>query len=289
MGKEYVAGVSFVEGVAHVAVLMLRKGEVSVAHVEEFKDGRNGGVWYLHSLLEKSSKIFKKVSKVSIALDNASVALHTFPIDSSLTPADRQNQIDWELGNFIPNYLSRSSINDVHVLRTRAQEHVAELLVITAGKPTVVRLQQSLAHEGFELHMLDTNHFSGQYALSINYPEARTKSVLLASIGHDRVDAGMVNHGRLSSYSFTSVASADDVASYLLKQTEASPGIDVIVYGTGIDTPMLNMLDEKFPGKLVRLNPFRMLPTASYFRDEGMLVGLEHRYTAAVGIALRRQ
>ena len=289
MSKEIVAGISYANETAQVAVLEIRKGDIRVLHLEEYKNDKTGDLWFLQNLITRKEKTFKKISKVSVALDSASVVLHSFPIDSSLSQVERNEQVAWELSNLIRGFNGKEYINDVHVLQMHAQDHVADSFVVAAKRTDVFKIQHALADRKFELHIVDTNHFGGQYALLVNYPEVKMKTVALASVGEHRIDIGTLNHGRLTSYCYSKHSIEDEAVAFLSGFISKLPATDLFVFGTGIDSSLMRKLQTECSFVVTKLNPFRRLSVASSVRDFSALAGKEHHFGACVGVALRKE
>lgn len=289
MAKEFIAGVSFTGTTTQIAVLEIRNGEASIATVEEFRNETKNEFWYLEPLLAKSKKIFKKISKVSVAFDNAALFMHSFPADSALSQVDRQEHVRWELSNYIPDFHPQEYVNDLHILRTHVQEQVVDLFVVSAKRSLLHQLQSALSAGHYELHVVDTNHFSSQYSLLVNYPEIKTASVVLVAMNGNRIDAGALRNGRLTNYQYTAVTSVDEICGYLqLYVEDILPGVELFVCGTAVSNELIAAIKEKMNITATKLNPFRKMPVQSSF-DGDSVIGQEHRFAACVGIALRKQ
>src|SRR5262249_31872876 len=118
---EYIAGISASPQAAHIVVMRARNGERQIVHAREHtNDGASGDLWYLEPLLSKKQSWFRKVSRVCLALENSSVALHGFPLDTSLPQVERNEQVQWELSNFVKEYRAKDHVADVHLLADRA-------------------------------------------------------------------------------------------------------------------------------------------------------------------------
>ena len=289
MGKKYIAGVSFADNAAQVAVLELRHDHVAVVHLEEYKNGMNDSVWFLESLREKKAKIFKKVSKVSIALDCAAVVLHSFPMDTSLNHAEQREQVKWELSTLAQDVQPDDQINDVHVLRTHTQDGVAEMFVVSARRSYLQQIHQALHERKYELHLVDTNHFAGQYALAVNYPEAKEKPFVLASIGEQRIDMGTLHNGKLIAYRYIVESLPEEKAKQLATFVREASVEALYVFGTGCSFSVMKGVQDLVDVKITKANPFRRVPIASSLRDTGLILGQEHKFVACVGVALRKE
>jgi hypothetical protein len=286
MGKDYVAGVSFSGSAAQIAVLELRSGRTSVAHLEEWTGGGSAS-WYLGPLLERRQKLYRKVERVSVAFDESQLIALTFPVDAALDHVERNRHIHWELSNFIADFSPKDFIVDSHILRTKAQEQLSELLVIAAQRSLVFGVQQTLADARFELGTADTRMFGGLYALLVNYPERKDLQSALVLLSGDRIDIGTVAHGRLTAYA--QLQSGDDAQKAAFARSALQgTGEGTYLFGDIAPSLMTSMLAELGPGAEL-LDPLRRLPVLSGFRDIDALAGQEYRFAPSIGVALRKQ
>ncbi|MBI4546631.1 MAG: hypothetical protein HY707_01520 [Ignavibacteriae bacterium] len=292
MGKEYIGGVSFTDDTAQVAVLEVGGSEIKVRYLEDIKKGSSDDLWFLQGVFEMKEKRVrkvKKVKKVSVAVDNASLFLHSFPMDTSLTKAEQNEHVDWELSNYLSEYNPKDYVNDVHILRTKAREHVCHVLTISVKKSLIYGIQNMLSENKFELHIIDTNHFGAQYALITNYPEVKTKVVALVAVAHHRVDAGLLHSGRLIAYRYGLMTNRDDAVKLLQEVLKDTTISDLFIYGTAVSTEVVGAIENSLNIKVTKLNPFQRLKIASSFRDFERFLGREHRFAASVGCALRKE
>ena len=287
--SDYVAGVSFGDGVAHVAVLEVRKQHVELRYLQEISDGSGGELWFLQPLIARAARPLRKVKKASVAIDNASVFLHSFPLDTTLSQVEQNEHIVWELSNFLPDFKPGEYIRDVHTLQVHAQQHVNDVFVVAARRSLIFEIQEALAKEKIELHVADTSHFGAQYALLVNYPEVKTKTTALLNVSQARVDGGILHNGRLTRYRYLPATSADEVLEFLQSLVNIHSITDVFFYGTNATHSIVNAARQQLKVNAEMLNPLRRLPVSSRFRDFSVYNGREYRFAPAIGCALRKQ
>ncbi|MBI4810535.1 MAG: hypothetical protein HY800_03660 [Ignavibacteriales bacterium] len=145
MAKEIIAGISVSGKLAHLAVFEIRETETKLLHIEEFTNTSGDELWFLSKVLNPNSRILKKITKVSVALDSASIVLHRFPMDITLTQAEQNEHVHWELSNFITDYQAKDYVYDLHILRLNAREQVADLLVVAVKRVKIYKIQEALA------------------------------------------------------------------------------------------------------------------------------------------------
>ncbi|HTK83029.1 MAG TPA: hypothetical protein VL633_12115 [Bacteroidota bacterium] len=288
MGKEFIAGVSFADNAAQVAVLKLHRGNITVVHLEEYKSGSKDDLWFLESFRRKESKIFKKLSKVSVALDGSMLLQHSFPMDSTLSEDDRREHILWEMSNFLPGKSPGEHALDARVLREGSTEGVTEMFVASASRPYILRIAEELEDHNYELQIVDTIYFAGQYSLAVNYPELQ-KNIALASVGEQRVDAGILEEGNLVSFRSFTGASPVERAEQLVHFMREEEVNSAQIFGSGCSFGFIKTLQGNGNVEVTKMNPFRRVQMSSDLVDSGMARGQEHRFASCVGIALRKE
>jgi Tfp pilus assembly PilM family ATPase len=289
MSKEISAGISISGNRAELAVFKFDEREYTLLHLQEYLRSDEHDLWFLQPLIEPHERILKKISHVSIALDTGSVFLHSYPIDSSLTQSEQNEHTNWELSRFIPEFKPNDYICDRHVLRTRAREQVAEMLVVAVQRSVIFGIQERLARKKFSVHLIDTSYFGAEHALIVEYPESKVKTVALVSVGEARVDVGIEFNGRLIEYHYATDASLESVVDVLRKVMKDSTIVEIYCCGPNASHEMSASLNETFGIPAIMLNPFRRSVKTLSFDDYEEFIGREHHFAACVGMALRRQ
>ncbi len=288
-GKVYKAGISVSGDQAQIAVLQFRGDDISLVHLAEIENDHQGEHWFLRPLLTKPEKIYKKVSAVSIAFDNASVVYHLFPIDTSLSREEQHEQTQWEMAQFIPGFSPKEYLIDVHTMKIRAKDHLAEMFVVAARRSALMDVQSTLGERRLGLEIADISFFGGQYALMVNYPETRSKSIAVVEIGTSRIDMGVLSFSRLSSFGYALQSSPSDcvaeIGAFLAQQRVT----ELYLYGTGLSLQMQEAVAKDVKIPLVRIDPFRRMQVGKSAPGFEAISGNEHRYASAVGVALRKQ
>jgi len=289
MFKELIAGVSVADGCAHFGLLESRGAENKLLHLQEYAETSNDELWYLEPLLESSGRLLKKVSKVSVALDNASTVLHSFPMDLTLGQSEQTDHIHWELANFIPGYQPKDYICDVHLLQKNAREGVANLLVVAAKRSLVANIQSALNAKKYELYVTETSYFAAEAALQVNYPEVKGENVALVCAGSNRLDIGLEAGGNLLKYAYATDSTAGSAVKIFREQIGTRPEGGIYFCGPAVSSEMMNDVRELLGAKAILLNPFRRMMKTSSYRGFDVFTGLEHRFAASIGVALMRQ
>ncbi len=287
MFETYTAGFSISDGTAQIAVLEVKRRGVRLRLLDEtLKGNSTSDTWYLDPLLNRTNKIYKKVRKISIALDPSSVVLHCFPMDISLSRQEQTGQLEWELSNYIPGYDPGAYVNEIKYLRTRAREQVADVLALTVPRKNAARIQEALAERKINLHAIDTAFFCAQYALLTSDPEIKTGTSALAFFSGRRIDVGILSEGHLISYRYALTDQGTAPEEFIAACIEHAQANTIFLAGPGILEDFAARLQTLVNVPVRLSNPLQHFPLSRKFKDAGLLTGKEHRFAAAIGCAL---
>jgi hypothetical protein len=289
MAKKYIAGISVTASTAHLAVFRIKKDEVRLLHLEEYKKTNGDQLWFLEPVLSPAIRLLKKISRVSVALDSSSVVTHLFPMDTTLNQTEQNEHVHWELSNIIPGYQAKEYLYDLHILKIRAREQVAEVLVVAVQRSMISALQEALGKRKLELHIADMAFFGAEQIFTQQYPENKVKTSVVIYATHERVDIGFENNGRLANYSFNMESTDANVAETLKKITDNTSLHCVYCCGPAISDDFVKGLQGALSVKVDTLNPFRMNIKTSTFKRFQEFSNLKYLYAAAAGVALRKQ
>jgi hypothetical protein len=209
-------------------------------------------------------------------------------MDASLTPQEQNDHLHWELANFIGGFNPKELVNDARILRPKIGENRTDVFAVSARRAFLRQIQNALDEQKYELNIVDTNHFAGQYALLVNYPEVRTQDILLASAGDQRLDIGIVRQGQLGTFRYFT-GTPEERANRMLDFCREEGGQEIYLYGSGCGFALMKTLQGNGSLKLTKMNPFRRVSLTTALREAGMVIGREHKFVASVGIALRKE
>jgi hypothetical protein len=291
MAKELRAGVGVSGDTSRTVVFEFAEGRMPrLVHIDEFERDRDNAFWYLDSLLGvRKGRIAGRVARAGVALDHRSLYLHVFPLDTSLSRSEENEHIWWELANFYPDATPGSHLNDVHYMRTRTRDQISDTLVVSVQRTVLYGIQKALSDRGIELISADANFFGALVALANSYPETKQRAVVICCMEGQTIEAGVVQNGRLVSFEraiFDNPPAGTDLAQVVESVRKDFPVSDLFVYGSDAMANHLPALGDSLA--VAMLNPFRRLEVTSSLREFDAFAGLEHRFAAAVGIALRR-
>jgi hypothetical protein len=283
----FIAGVSFADDLAHIAVLQVKKESLTLRYLGEYARTSPAEFWFLDQLLAGTDRMLRRVSRASVAADHGTAFVHCFPTDNSLNSSDEQDQINWELSNFIPSFKADDYTREKHVLQTHAHRQYSELMVVAFKRSFVQSTEASLRKKQIALAKVESNHFGAQHALLLNNPEIKPKMVGVVHLMQKRLDVGMINRGRLIHYRSVRVAPEVVVPEILRADLNSFPASDLFFHGAWATDAIVDRARAELPCRVAKLNPFRGMQVASSFREFDSYIGKEHRFAAAVGSALR--
>ncbi len=286
MSKEYVAGISVSNRQFQIGVFEIRD-QKRVLLRSEIHDRNDASPFWFLSEIDRSSKIFKHVSKISVALDSSTVIVHSFPVDTSLTQKEQQEHVRWEFSNIITGYNPEQYVVDIRVLKTHMREQTAEILAIAVQRQHIVDMQKLITARGLNVGLIDTVYFASEYTLLANYPEAKTKCVELVVMNGDRMDIGWYMSGRLMSFISTTGSEPDkDIKKIQNRQADFS--IAEVFYCCPVSVVERLRLKHKASGIPMRvIDPFHRLVTKSLWRTSRPKDGSDFMLAACAGIALQ--
>lgn len=288
MRKEIVAGIGLDNDRATLVIFKVKEKGTKLLHIEEFEKTNKDELWYLEKILHPVNRIFKKITKVSVALNSTSAFLHLFPLDATLSQSEQNEHIHWELSNFIKDYNTKDYINDLHVLRAHAREQIAEVLVVSAKRSLIFNIQESLATKGIELHIADTNYFGVECSLLNAIPETKAKTIGLVHLTSNSYDVGIISNARLIQYRFGIAPSPEVIAGRLKEITNESSITEIFCCGSAGSVEFVETLGNITGINTLLFNPFEKIKT-SRCKDYANILGSEYRFAASTGIALWRR
>jgi Tfp pilus assembly PilM family ATPase len=229
-----------------------------------------------------------KSKKVSVALDTSMMFLHTLPVEESLTRAEVNEQLTWELSQYFPETNVKEFITDVHVLTKHPTDHWKEILSVSVRKKDTLWVQNAISSIGRTLHVLDVDHFAAETALRVNYPDTNLKDLALVGIKSHRLDVSLVRKGVMESYKYFLVDSDAEIIEQISSLARDARGVfSIVAYGPHLDNSLLVEIRRTSNILVEALNPFRHVNVSRSVKLGDNLAGPSYRFAAAVGVALR--
>jgi len=286
MSKEYVAGISIGSRQSQLALFEVRDQKHLLLYVEVHDQNDESPFWFMRGI-EHSSKLFKKISKISVAVDSSSVTFHTFPLDTSLTQKEQQDHIHWELSNIIADYQPQNYVTDIHVLKSHVRDQTAEILTVAVQRQYILEIQRFIAGMGLKVGLIDTVYFASEYALLANYPEIKTKCVALVVMNNDRVDIGWYMNGRLTRYMSTSGVDIEN-AIQKIQSGRYEFFVSEVFYCAQMNLiEKLRVKHKELRIPMTVVDPMRRLVKTSMWRTSRVKNGRDYLLAACAGIALQ--
>lgn len=286
--KEIIAGISISDNVSFLSVLEHRSDEIELLFLDEYKRSDNEEFWYISSLDRYLEEHRTKVNQVAVALDAAKLIILNCPLDISLTQSERNEQVAWELSHYISTYQAKEYINDIHVLETRAQDHVQNVLAVAVRRKTIFGLQEVLDKRGLTLGVVDVNHFATENALLRSHPEIGKAVCACIGLNQSRIDASILRNGHMTEYRYSVSTEEQDHRTFLEKVLHQHSSAGVYLYGTNLTKEQEKMVKSSSQSSTIILNPFRKILLSPNFPGFTPYIPYTYRFAAAVGIALRK-
>ncbi len=292
MARELRAGISYSADTAQTVLLDVQDQTVELQYIAEQTRDRFNEYWFLDHLLSLDKKILKKISKLSIALDNTSAFFHRFPLDSSLGKVDQNEQIEWELAQYKQHFKRQDYIHELHVLRTRASEQYLDVLVVAIPRSFIFGIQEALTAQELDLRLVDLNYFASQHLHQIIHPETKVMKQALVGIFPNGISIGNIQNNKLAGY----INLVETVTEKMLKFLEvelSDLGVNnIFLHGTTTKqslamTEWAKKLRNVLNLNVTIINPFRRMRVSSSCKNFEQFKGYEHHFVACVGSALR--
>lgn len=288
MPKEYIAGISFDESSSQIVVLEQHEEGLELHYLEDSRKASEKDIWFLDSIPTMKEKFVGKISKASISINNSNVFLYSFPIDSSLIQSEQNEQMQWELSNFIDDFKPKDYITEVHVLRTKAREQISDILTVSVKRTLLFNIQTCLTDNKIDLQTIDTNHFGAQGALLFTHPDVKTRTVGLIGVNQGRLDFGIIQNGRLLDYRYSVNASMDDGINFIVEIVKDTSISEIFLYGAAATFEYKKSLRSSIGIIITTLNPFRRIRISPSLKGFDKYIGSEHSFASSVGIALMK-
>ena len=231
-----------------------------------------------------------RATKVSIALDTASLFINSFPLEDGVSRLELNEHVNWELSQFFPDLPSKEFVTDVHVMAHHPEEHWNRVLSVSVRRRDAYALQSAVSRLGLSVHVLDVDHFSADHALRINYPDAERRYIALVGVKENRLDISLLRNGNLEAYSYAIVHSNQEIIDQIGLLSRDVPGIhSITIYGPHLDKDLLVLIRRGSALLVEALNPLRHVKVSDTLRLADHLSVPSYRFAAAVGVALRRE
>jgi hypothetical protein len=289
MSKELRSGISCNGDIASIAVLEINGEAIELKHLEELRKTRPDRLWFFDILDTVDKKTLSKLAALSVAVETENAILHKFPMDSSLTQVEMNEQVGWELSNYIADFHAKDYISDLKIMQTNAREQVADVLAIVMEKSFVFGMHEYLKNRKVNTGAIDIEYFAAEEALLQSHPETKDRQCAIVRISRDRVDAGVLSNSRLLDYRHKSADPPDSVIVFLQQLVDEFEVATLYVHGLGVSFEWQKILRREFKQKFMLLNPFRRMRISPSVPHFGSYNGNEFRFACAVGGALWRE
>lgn len=243
---------------------------------------------FLDQLDKFLSSTLVKVQRSGVAIDTSLLFFNTIPFEATATHEQMQQHIRWELGEYFPGLPQNAFISDTHTLARHNGSQVDNILAVSVRRDLINKLRHGLGKLQLRLDIVDSDHFSADGLLRMNYPEAINKSLALVGLKGERLDASILRSSEVESFAYFSVHSSDAILEKIGSLSKVSPPLNTIyVYGPEVTHELFAEIRNSSAIPVEGLDPFRHIDVAVEVRQESNPEFTPARYVASIGIALR--
>jgi hypothetical protein len=244
--------------------------------------------------LEQDMRLLRKradidAENLSVSLSSSFVFLHAFPLDESLSPDDRSEQLRWELSNYLEPAGAENYITGTARLAEPPVSGISLILSATVKKELVTLFRQVCSRLGLSLTVVEVDHFGAEDALLWNYPELEKTTAALLGFKRDRIDGSLIARRQPVSFRWMALENgaygSDFLERCFPRTMNGMPAIErVFVYGE--ENEVLDALSSIGRRTAVEtLNPIRRIQVTRRLRT---LRGENlHRFAPLIGVAMR--
>jgi len=234
---------------------------------------------------------FFSATNISFCLDSRWVLTHTFPIEETLSEAERADQLQWELSNYIERESYDSYVTATARLDDLPEVNAILLLSASARRELISVLRIAAAKLGLSLAVVDVDHFGAEHALRWNHPELDQETAVLLGLKSDSVSMTLFRNGKPVRFRTTDTLNGKTIRGVLDDFLSRNSGRDsprkkVYVYGENEKLPEFTMQSTADTVSIELLDPMRHLELPRKLRKLDRTTF--HCYAPAVGIAMRR-
>jgi hypothetical protein len=253
---------------------------------EDSPEGTEQFRQYLAAFL-KVNKI--QTRQVSVALDASYLFLNTLPLDPSITASERTAHVRWELQQYFPEAGAEDFVTAFLATAHDPPEPIPEYLAVSVRRKDSRLLQTTLQSLGLRLDVIDVEHFSGETALRVNYPDSSHHYIALVCVKRNRLDISWHRGSTLEGYRYALVDSDYGIAQEFAKISRDSTGIhSIMAFGPHLDKDLLLEIRHASTTLVEAMNPLRHVNVSESLRLADKIHSPSYRFAAAVGIALRK-
>ncbi|HLX12153.1 MAG TPA: hypothetical protein VKS81_05015 [Bacteroidota bacterium] len=283
MAKELVAGLSVAGGVAALAIVERDEKSSRLVHLAEISKSGDSLLWFVDIFDSVEKKLLGKTESVNVAVDSSLAFLHSFPIDTSLTQVEQNEQVQWELSNYLSPYRPSDHITDLRLFRLNAREQTAETLAISIGRTMLFRLQSALAERKLELQKVAVTQLAAESALLAIHPELKAKSCAIIGIGEELIEFEILVNARMSAFRQFPVSLGSEAVEAVTSLLREHAIPEVYLHGTGTVLDWRKALRSEGGPHIHLLNPFRKMSVAPTVTEYSRYIGKEYRFAACIG------
>ncbi|MBI5216069.1 MAG: hypothetical protein HY960_09985 [Ignavibacteriae bacterium] len=284
MTKEIRVGIGFSGDRTQIVAAEFRDDGTDLKYLDEIVRQDELPFYFLPETMVQALKPFGKIAKVGVSMEIDRAVLQTFPLDASLTTDEREEHLDWEWKNFVPEFSSGEYLRQTRMLKSNNEEtHVVLSSILKHS--LLNEIKASFQKSNLQCDTIELHTSTSERALRLVHPEISTKTIALLSISHLRLDVLVFESGALTMHRYAIGLEPKSAVEFLANELLDVLPETMFVFGAALSYEWIKALKSSL-GVIVPLNPFRKFRVTPEVKNFSRFLGHEHRFSACVGCML---
>jgi len=269
-------------------------GKPIKAYAEDEKDWQKKTLDILQDAFNKLSVKTRINSRYSsFTLSNSYFTIFELPYEPSLTRKDLLEHLKWEISILFPAIDPEEFlIQYIEVDKSEIRKE-NKLIVFLLKRSLVNLVKQFCLQNGFILKYIDNAHLSTLaffYLSKKNFMEKITFSFYIEQDYSSFMALEGVTPFYFEKYHNQNdlIVAMDNTVGMMSKYGIDYDKVDnFVISGQSLTDEFINKFGEKFPKKIIKINPFEYFETTEHVKKNPLYLSQRNSFTAATGIAIR--
>ncbi|MGK9476240.1 hypothetical protein [Melioribacter sp. OK-6-Me] len=269
-------------------------GKPFKVYSEDEKDWQKKTLDILQDAFNKLSVKKRINSKYSsFTLSNSYFTIFELPYEPSLTRKDLLEQLKWEISILFPAIDPEEFlIQYIEVDKSEIRKE-NKLIVFLLKRSLTNLIKQFCLQNGLTLKYIDNAHLSSLAFFYLSKKKFMEKITFSFYIEQD-YSSFMALEGVTPFYfekyynQSDLIAAIDNTVDMMSKFGVDYDKVDnFVISGQSLTDEFINKFGEKFPKKIIKINPFEYFETTEHVKKNPLYLSQSNSFTAATGIAIR--
>ncbi len=285
--RTYLTGVSIAGSTLSLDYINSTIDKIDLENINA-EESQNGVAQLMNIISEMSFA----PDEISVTLPAESVLVSKFPGNINMNEKSLRALVSLELRQIYPQFnFDDFSIQLIPMTSSNTRKEMMIAIIIT--KEDLKTIQDLLEPLGKKISKFDISQMNAHSAFIYNYPELRTKNILLFGIQGQFMDVSVIINGLPAYYNlvrFDGLGALEETVRtvYDLLIPDVCEHIDAVLYfGSGLDKTIANKLQAIVSQMQIpeakRLNGFRMMKTSLDERERDYCSRTLQIYPACIG------